>query len=82
MEHSLGNVKGRPFSEIWQDLSDPLLAGLRDRAPLLKGRCGACQWKDVCGGSFRVRALQDRDGGRERPASVAPNHRTPPPAAA
>ena len=58
MEHTLGNVTDRPFSEIWQDLSDPLLAGLRDRAPLLKGRCGSCQWKDVCGGSFRVRALQ------------------------
>lgn len=58
MEHDLGNVKERPFSEIWQDLSDPLLAGLRDRAPLLEGRCGACQWKDICGGSFRVRALQ------------------------
>ena len=58
MGHTLGNVRERPFSAIWQDLSDPLLAGLRDRAPLLTGRCGACQWKDVCGGSFRVRALQ------------------------
>jgi Fe-coproporphyrin III synthase len=58
MQHTLGNVQERPFSEIWQDLSDPILAGLRDRAPLLKGRCGACRWKDVCGGSFRVRALQ------------------------
>jgi Fe-coproporphyrin III synthase len=58
MSHTLGNVRERRFSEIWQDLSDPLLAGLRDRAPLLKGRCGACQWKDVCGGSFRVRAFQ------------------------
>lgn len=58
MHHTLGNVRERPFSEIWQDTSDPLLAGLRDRAPLLKGRCGACQWKDVCGGSFRVRADQ------------------------
>jgi Fe-coproporphyrin III synthase len=58
MSHTLGNVRERPFSQIWQDLSDPILAGLRDRAPLLKGRCGACQWKDVCGGSFRVRALQ------------------------
>jgi len=54
----LGNVRERRFSEIWQDLSNPLLAGLRNRAPLLKGKCGACQWKDVCGGSFRVRALQ------------------------
>jgi radical SAM protein with 4Fe4S-binding SPASM domain len=58
MRHTLGNVKERPFSEIWQDLSDPLLAGLRDRAPLLTGRCGACKWKEICGGSFRVRALQ------------------------
>lgn len=58
MTHTLGNVRERPFSEIWSDASDPLLAGLRDRAPLLKGRCGACQWQDVCGGSFRVRALQ------------------------
>jgi radical SAM protein with 4Fe4S-binding SPASM domain len=58
MTHTLGNVRKRPFSEIWSDLSDPILAGLRDRAPLLTGRCGACQWRDVCGGSFRVRALQ------------------------
>jgi radical SAM protein with 4Fe4S-binding SPASM domain len=58
MSHTLGNVRERSFSEIWQDLSDPLLAGLRDRAPRLRGRCGACRWKDVCGGSFRVRALQ------------------------
>lgn len=58
MHHTLGNVRWRKFSEIWQDTSDELLAGLRDRAPLLKGRCGGCQWKDVCGGSFRVRADQ------------------------
>jgi len=58
MQHTLGNVKDRKFSEIWQDLSDPILAGLRDRAPLLKGRCASCRWKDVCGGSFRIRALQ------------------------
>jgi radical SAM protein with 4Fe4S-binding SPASM domain len=58
MQHTLGNVKERRFSAIWQDMSDPLLAGLRDRAPRLTGRCGACRWKDVCGGSFRVRALQ------------------------
>jgi radical SAM protein with 4Fe4S-binding SPASM domain len=56
MHHTLGNVRERKFSEIWTDSSDPLLAGLRNRAPLLKGRCGRCQWKDVCGGSFRVRA--------------------------
>ncbi|MBI5686739.1 MAG: radical SAM protein [Verrucomicrobia bacterium] len=55
---TLGNVKERPFSEIWSDNSIPLLAQLRNRLPLLKGRCGACRFKDICGGSFRVRALQ------------------------
>ena len=56
--HTLGNVRERPFSRIWTENTDPLLAGLRNRLPLLKGRCGACRWQDVCGGSFRVRALQ------------------------
>lgn len=54
--HTLGNVRQRPFSRVWSDAADPLLAGLRDRLPLLKGRCGLCRWKDLCGGSSRVRA--------------------------
>jgi radical SAM protein with 4Fe4S-binding SPASM domain len=58
MTHTLGNVRERKCSEIWQDSSDPILVGLRNRAPLLRGRCAACQWKDICGGGFRVRALQ------------------------
>jgi radical SAM protein with 4Fe4S-binding SPASM domain len=55
---TLGNVKQRKFSEIWTDNSIPLLAQLRNRLPLLKGRCGACRFKEICGGSFRVRAAQ------------------------
>ena len=55
---TLGNIKERRFSEIWSDHSIPLLAGLRNRLPLLKGRCGVCRFKEICGGSFRVRALQ------------------------
>lgn len=54
----LGNVKDRPFSEIWTQSEDPTLAGLRDRLPRLKGRCQRCQFLNVCGGGFRVRALQ------------------------
>jgi MoaA/NifB/PqqE/SkfB family radical SAM enzyme len=27
--HRLGNVKERPFSQIWRDTSDPLMAGLK-----------------------------------------------------
>src|SRR5262249_1885634 len=29
--HTLGNVRERPFSQIWQDTSDPLMAGLKQR---------------------------------------------------
>jgi radical SAM protein with 4Fe4S-binding SPASM domain len=54
--HSFGNVRRRPFSRLWTDLSDPLLAGLKNRVPLLKGRCATCLWKELCGGSSRVRA--------------------------
>ncbi len=55
--YSLGNVKARPFSEIWMDTSDPLMAGLKNRLPLLKGKCATCRFLKMCGGSFRVRAL-------------------------
>ncbi len=53
---TLGNVKERPFGEIWTDTSHPLMAGLKNRLPLLKGRCGACTFRGLCGGSFRARA--------------------------
>lgn len=57
--YNIGNIRERPFSEIWTDLSDSLLAGLKDRKPLLKEhakRCGQCKWLDICNGNFRVRA--------------------------
>lgn len=57
-DYSLDSVRNRPFSEIWEDLSDPVLAGLRHRPRPLKGRCGACDYKTVCGGNTRIRALQ------------------------
>jgi Fe-coproporphyrin III synthase len=54
--HSFGNIKDRPFSEIWTDLSDPLLSKLKEKKKHVKGRCAECCWLDVCGGNFRVRA--------------------------
>lgn len=56
--YSLGNVRERPFSEIWQDVSDPVMAGLKKFPREVKGRCAACAWFDICGGNTRVRALQ------------------------
>jgi 12,18-didecarboxysiroheme deacetylase len=54
--HSFGNVKERPFSEIWLDTSNELLAKMKDKKPHVKGRCAACRWLAVCGGNFRARA--------------------------
>jgi len=56
--YSLGNVRERPFSQIWADRSDPLMAGLNAKPRAIKGRCGACGYFDICGGNTRVRALQ------------------------
>jgi heme d1 biosynthesis radical SAM protein NirJ len=56
--HTLGNVRERPFSAIWSDLSDPILAGLRARPRRVGGRCGECRHFDICGGNSRIRALQ------------------------
>lgn len=55
--HSFGNVRQRPFSQIWTDTSaDPLLAKLKEKKKHVKGRCARCKWLDICGGNFRVRA--------------------------
>jgi radical SAM protein with 4Fe4S-binding SPASM domain len=56
MFRTFGNVKDRKFSEIWQDLSNPIMAGLKDRLSLLKGRCSTCKFKQMCGGALRARA--------------------------
>jgi len=53
---SFGNVRQRPFSEIWQDLSNPLMARLKEKKKYVTGRCSECRWLDICGGNFRVRA--------------------------
>ncbi len=53
---AFGNVRERPFSQIWLDTRDPLLAGLKDRRRLLRGRCASCRYLDMCNGNLRVRA--------------------------
>lgn len=55
---TLGNVKERPFSEIWTQSQNDTLLGLRNRLPRLEGRCAQCRFVGLCGGGFRVRAEQ------------------------
>lgn len=54
--HTFGNVQKKPFSEIWSDMSDPLMSMLKDKKQYVTGRCSRCKWLDVCAGNFRVRA--------------------------
>jgi heme d1 biosynthesis radical SAM protein NirJ len=56
--YELGNVKERPFSEIWMDTSDPLMAGLKQQPRPLEGRCARCRYQAICNGNTRVRAEQ------------------------
>ena len=56
--YGIGNVKERPFSEIWRDVSEPLMSGLKRRPRPVTGRCGACAHLAVCNGNTRVRAQQ------------------------
>lgn len=57
----LGNVRQRPFSAIWSDLSNPLMAGLKQFPRRLSGRCGSCAHLALCNGNSRVRAERIHD---------------------
>lgn len=54
--HTFGNIRERPFSEIWMDTSNPLMAKLKDKKRYVKGRCSQCKFLDLCAGNFRARA--------------------------
>lgn len=55
---TLGNVRERPFGDIWNDTANPLMAGLKAHPRQLGGRCGTCRHLAICNGSSRVRAQQ------------------------
>ncbi|MGB9887063.1 MAG: radical SAM protein [Moorellales bacterium] len=56
LHHTVGDVRREPFSRVWSEARHPLLAALRRRKELLKGRCRYCRWLDLCNGNCRVRA--------------------------
>jgi heme d1 biosynthesis radical SAM protein NirJ len=57
-DYTIGSVKQRPFSDIWMDTSDPLMAGLKLSVRPVEGRCAACNYRSICGGNTRTRAWQ------------------------
>ena len=66
---TLGNVRERKFSEIWNDLqaNDNILARLRSKPEQLNGQCGKCSQNRLCGGC-RIRASVDGDIWGDDPA--------------
>ena len=66
---TLGNVRERKFSEIWNDLeaNDGILARLRTKPAQLNAQCGKCSQNRLCGGC-RIRASVDGDIWGDDPA--------------
>ena len=57
--YSFGNIKYNHFSEIWNNIKDPIMKGLKNRKKLLMKntvKCKYCQWIDICNGNLRERA--------------------------
>ena len=69
-----GNIRERSLAEIYRNA--PLLKELRDPS-LLKGRCGLCPYRGICGGSrsrayaLRGDPLEEDDGCSYQPACRA-----------
>ncbi len=54
LDVAAGNVREQPFKTIWED--SPLFHNLRDLSNL-KGKCGQCEYRKICGGC-RARAYE------------------------
>lgn len=54
LDVTAGNVREQSFSQIWNE--SPLFRNLRNLAGI-KGKCGACEYKRICGGC-RARAYE------------------------
>ncbi len=79
MPLTAGNIRRQPLASIYRD--SPLFRSLRDTAQL-EGKCGACEFKEICGGSrARAYALTGDPMAEESCCSYIPKgYRLPPPA--
>ncbi len=56
-DYPQGNVREQPFSRIWTDPDNQMLAALRNKSAHVTGKCVKCRFLSVCGGNFRARAV-------------------------
>jgi radical SAM protein len=76
---SAGSIRQQPLAEIYRD--SPVFRALRDTSQL-EGKCGACEFKEICGGSrARAFALTGNAQAEEPCCSYIPRGYTMPPQA-
>jgi AdoMet-dependent heme synthase len=74
---SAGNIRNQPLAQIYRE--SPLFQALRN-PDLLEGKCGACEFKHICGGSrARSYALTGTPFAEEPCCSYTPKEYVPPP---
>jgi AdoMet-dependent heme synthase len=74
---SAGSIRNQPLAAIYRE--SPLFQALRN-PDLLEGKCGACEFKQICGGSrARAYALTGNPFGEEPCCSYIPKGYFPPP---
>jgi radical SAM protein len=67
-----GNIRGESLASIYRE--SPLFRSLRDTSKL-EGKCGACEFKNICGGSrARAYALTGNPHGEEPCCSYVPRN--------
>lgn len=55
----IGNVRDRMFSQMWNDNTNPVLSGFRNKKQTIHGRCQDCPSMGTCGGGCRARAYYE-----------------------
>ena len=59
--YSLGNVKEKPFKQIWENSAEPVLKKLRNKSKFADPRCLKCRWFELCKGNYRFLDSQADD---------------------
>jgi radical SAM protein with 4Fe4S-binding SPASM domain len=63
-EFRVGNIRDRPFSAIWSDSGNAILAAFRSGESEPGNQCSACGWQEICDMGCRIRAyVQNGDLG-------------------
>jgi radical SAM protein with 4Fe4S-binding SPASM domain len=48
--YRIGNIKNKPIEKIWEDMQQSDFFNKVKDKQNIKGKCGVCEYLDVCGG--------------------------------